>query len=183
MRFILLLLCTTAAGIGYAQDAGSIGLAENGNAKKYTVLISEISLAKAVTDQLSLEQVAADYERLVKSGDCRKRQSLQFAMWDDREFEFVQTSDVNLQTRLGFGLRMSVITNGDKITLKLEYQHASVDELTPDTKTSDVKTISGTADIVIAPRKRLAIQMNSAGDETFLLVTLLPARAARPQPN
>lgn len=67
-------------------------------------------------------------------------------------------------TRVGERVRLRALLSSDngKMTLQLDYQNASIDELAPNTKPSDLKVYSASTNLEIAARKRLAIPIEKA---------------------
>lgn len=188
MHLLALILGMYLIGGARAQEASAEEPVKLDAPKKHKLLIAEVAVAPAVAD-MPLDELAANYDVLRKSGDCTERRSFQLTVWEDREFDFVQLSEITLMTnvsgpdgkvtrvgervRLGVGLRALLSSDNGKMTLKLDYQNAFIDELAPNTKPSDLKVHSASTNVEIAARKRLAIPIEKAHGSSVLLVTLL----------
>lgn len=139
---------------------------------KYIVLLSEIEVRQGAGEPLTLEKVATDFERLEKKGLCQSRQSIQAKVSEDQGFDFTQRMEVSLLDRiqvdggietrimnsadLGMVLRIGLTTTEEGMDLTLAYQRAFVHALSPDSKTTDLKTVTAQAKKTIVASKKNA---------------------------
>lgn len=190
MRLIAFALAVSLIGVASAQESPGEGTSKISAPKKYRLLITEVGVAQSIVD-MPLEDIAANYEKLRKSGDCTERRSFQCTIWENQDFEFIQRMEVvllnhisardgnvtrvNDRVGLGFGLNALLTSNQEEAMIKIDYQNTFVDELTPNTKTTDVKTHFASAEAPITTRKRLAIRIDGPEERSILVVLLIPS--------